>query len=172
MPLTADIQSLQVQSPVVELYKVDCTALGGAVYYVTPHTETSGAAVEWDGVTHNVLPISSTGWDISSSGTQPKPQITVSNITADFLAPIITLGDMVGAEVTRTRTFAKHLDGGSDPDTSVFFPVDRFLIEKKLKQDNIAVTWQLTSKLDRMGMTFGRKCLKRDFPGMSVIRLR
>lgn len=172
MAIRADAQLLDSTLEVIELYILDASAIGGEVYYLTNYFPLPGTSTSFDGQIYTPMPISTVGWEATSSGTQPKPQVTISNIAADFLAPVIALGDLVGAEFTRIRTYTKHLDDGSNPDSNIFFPIDRFLVEQKTRHDNKGITWTLTSKIDRMGMSFGRKALKKDFPGMSNIRIR
>lgn len=107
-----ELQELHQTSPFVELFTLDLTALGGSVYRFTNHPNGSNAVV-FNGMTYSPIPIKSEGWDFSSTGAPPKPTLTVSNVSRTLLADVIGLGDLVGAKVTRVRTFAKHLDAAT-----------------------------------------------------------
>lgn len=114
MPLQANIQQeivkLQQTSGFVELYKLDATAAGGAIYYFTNNQSPNGGNIVFGGITYQSLPIISSGWDISTEGVPPKPTLQLSNVNKTLLVAVATLGDLVGSEVSRTRTYAKFLD--------------------------------------------------------------
>ncbi len=110
---SSDLNNLNQTSPFVELFTLDATALGGSVYRFTNHPSESGGPLSFGGQLYQPLPITSSGWDFTSTGTPPKPTLTVSNVNRTLLADVIGLGDLVGAKVTRIRTYAKYLDAAS-----------------------------------------------------------
>lgn len=169
----ADLNNLHQTSAFVELYTLDTTPLGGAVYRFTNYPDTNGAGLVYGGVTYSLLPIAGTEWDFTSSGAPPKPKLQVSNVNKTLLSAVISLGDLVGAEVTRIRTFAKYLDNGSSPDSNKYIGPERYVVEQKIQHNNQSITWQLSSPLDRFGMLLPRRQVLKDkgFPGVSRTRV-
>lgn len=60
------------------------------------------------------------------------------------------------------------------PDGSKFIGPDVFLIEQKVAHNKNFISWQLTSKMDRMGIKLPRRQVLKDrgFPGVSRTRIR
>ena len=170
---TADIRDLNQTSGLVELYTLDCTNIGGLVYNFTSNVTAAGGSLSFGGVSYTALPVSSSGWDFSSTGSPPKPTLTVSNVNKTFLYAVITLGDLVGAYLTRVRTFEKYLDGGASPDSTKKIGPDIYVIEQKISHDNTGITWQMTSIIDRMGTMLPRRQILKDkgFPGTARTRV-
>lgn len=110
MPMPyAELQALNQTSPLIELFRLDCTKLGGTIYRFTNES----TPVVHAGQTYLHLPILCEGWDFTSTGAPAKPRVTVSNAHRTLLADVIGLGDLVGAEFTRIRVYAKHLDAAT-----------------------------------------------------------
>lgn len=168
-----DLQKLTIDSPLVELFTLDCTALGGTVFRFTPHF-TDYAAINYltfDGNAYTSIPITTDGWEITSTGTQPRPTLSVSNINLTLLSAVISLGDIVGAKLTRIRTFAKFLDTGPTPDTSQFLGPDVFYIEQKIAHNKELISWQLSSVIDKFGIGLPRQQITKDnAPGVGRAR--
>lgn len=170
---TADLANLNNDSPFVELFRVDLTPLGGSVYLFTNFANPDGTPLSFNGQTYQFLPIQAEGWDFTSTGTPPKPMLTVSNVSKTLLYDVISLGDLVGGTVTRIRTFAKYLDNGSSPDGSRFLGPETYIIEQKTGHNEQFIAFQLTSIFDRLGMRLPRRQVLRDkgFPGVSRTRV-
>ena len=158
----------------IELYDLDATGIGGAYYRFTS-TTFSAANVNWQGHVYVAIPIMSSGWErLSSSSASPKPKLSISNVAKVLLPAVIAQGDLVGAKLTRTRTFAKFLDDGETPDPTSFFMPTVYFVEQKTSQDNTQIEWQLSSMLDREGLRLPREQVLKDvnFPGVSIYRQR
>lgn len=169
-----DLNLLNQTSGFLELYVLDTTVLGGPVYRFTNNTTASGGNIVFGGNSYTALPIKTEGWDFSSTGTTPKPTLTVSNVNKVLLASVISMGDLVGATLTRYRTYEKYLDAGSSPDSTKFLGPDVYTVEQKTGHNKNYIQWQLTSILDRMGMKIPRRQVLKDkgFPGISRTRIR
>lgn len=160
------LQKLNVDSSLVELFTLDCTAFGGSLYRFTPHFA-DGGTIAFGGNTYTSLPIYSEGWEVSANGTQPRPTLSVSNVNQTLLNAVITLGDIVGAKVTRVRTMAKFLDAGSSPNSNAFLRPDIFTIEQKIAHTNEVISWQLSSVIDKFGTKLPRRQITTStFPGV------
>jgi lambda family phage minor tail protein L len=155
-----EINKLQQTSAYVELYTLDASAFGGGIFNFTNQLGADGNPVVFGGTTYIPIPVIGQGFDITSSGTMPKPTITVSNVFKPLLASVISLGDLVGAKVLRIRTYEKFLDGQSSANPSAFIGPEKWVIEQKVQHDKHVIQWTLTTPLDRLGFKFGRQCLK------------
>lgn len=168
MTIETEIHKQHQSSPLVELFTLDCSSIGGLTYRFTNHFAESGS-VAFNGLTYTSLPIAATGYELTTSGTQPRPTLTVSNVTSVLLNAVITLGDIVGCKVSRIRTYEKFLDGQPTTDTTQYLGPDVYFIEQKSSHTKTAITWQLASSLDRLGtMLPRRQVLKSEFPGIGM----
>lgn len=140
---------------ILELFTVDTSLYGGPVYRFVNDINADGSAVVFDGETYQPMPLVSEGWQRSGRGTMPRPSITVSNITGLFSALCLAYDDLIGAAVTRTRTFRWALDGEPDADPdAILHPVDEYVISRKVGEDTRTVRWELCAKMDLEGRQF------------------
>jgi len=172
---------------VVTLFDLDLTELGGPVFHFTPNilsggepvlnedgspvldenghaVSTEGEGVEfvtWRGNPYFPLPIEASGFEMNSSGQLPRPKLTVANVLNLIKPEMIAYNNFVGATVTRWRTFAKHLDSGSDPDSEVYFPLDVYKVDRKSGENNVMVEFELATSLDQEGMQLPRRQIIR-----------
>ena len=123
--------------------------------------------VVWQGNTYIRFPIKADGFDFTTSGTLPRPTLTVANLDltmTSILADINafnTGNDLGGAEVRRIRTLKKFLDGESTADPNAQWPVAIWYIDRKASENRQAVTFELASRLDLPG----RKVPQRQLVG-------
>lgn len=166
MPIQNELQKLSVDSTIVELFTVDCTKIGGSIYHFTPHFQ-EGGSIAFGGTTYYSLPVISEGWESTTTGTQPQPTLSITNIDGVLLGEVVAHGDMVGAKVTRLRTLKKYLDGQIAADSNQFLRPDIYLVEQKIKHDKTIISWQLSSALDKFGIKLPRRQITKDnFPGV------
>lgn len=69
-----------------------------------------GEEVTFDSIKYNRYPIQANGFDKTGNGSIPRPKLTVGNIGGIIGALAKDYNDLVGAKLTRTRTFARYLD--------------------------------------------------------------
>lgn len=177
--LNPELQKLNQSSAWVELYKLDLTLIGGPVYYFCNELSKSGGFVKYNGISYMALPLKVEGWGSNLTGTSAKPTLTLGNLDEVKLlqAAVINLGDMVGARLTRIRTFAKFLDDGETPNPDAYLGPDVLFVEQKLLHNRKVIQLQLCSILDRMGMRLPRRQVLKDesylgcaFPGVGRTR--
>lgn len=146
---------------IVHLYSLDATALGAAsVIYFTNSAYTSSKIV-FNGITYDPLEFETDGWEWSGQGGLPTPTIKISNVTLLVSELLANYRDLVGAIVTRTRTFKEFLDGEPNADPNAIFPLDVYRVERKSSQNNIYVEFELSSFMDQEG---------RLLPGRQILR--
>lgn len=162
--ITRDIQSLG-SSALVELFMLDATLLGApTVLHFHAGTNKLNLPVIWDGVTYSPLPIEAEGFDVTVKGTLPKPTLRVANIDGLFSAEVAMYNDLVGAKLTRKRTFSKYLDaanfpGGINPDAdpAQCFPDEIWFIDQKMTENKLVIEWALASPFDLEGVMLPRR---------------
>ena len=143
----------------------------------------------WQGKTFFPAPIQAEGYEISSRGILPTPRLSMSS-QSDQETEILSLirrairkyGDIVGAKVTRIRTYAKFLDKnnfadiakydgtdgsylsafpeGYEPDPYAELPRDIFFIERKASESKTAIAYELSSSLDVEGIKLPRRTVQ------------
>jgi phage-related protein len=108
-------QDIQSANPgaIVELYTLDASSLSQGVFHFSPGTNALGTNIVFNGTTYAALPIIGTGWTKSTSGSAPRPTLTLDNTQKLVQAAVIAGGDLVGAKLTRQRVFAKYLDASN-----------------------------------------------------------
>ena len=142
--------------------------------------------IYWQGNTYFPAPIHAEGFDISARGTLPTPILRVTAQKEEGIEALSILrraihkyGDIIGAKVTRIRTFAKYLDSknfsdisqinnsqGSytnpfpdqyEPDPYAEFPRDIFYVERKSNENKINIEYELSALLDIEGIKLPRR---------------
>jgi lambda family phage minor tail protein L len=103
------IQEVQKLAPdaIVELYKLDFTNLGGSIMYF--HGDTVQGPIWFDGVQYDPWPIKTEGF-ARTSDKQPTPKMSIANLDSAVSALCNQYSDLVGAKLTRIRTFGKFID--------------------------------------------------------------
>ncbi len=124
----------------------------------------------WKGNKYMPAPIIAEGFETSSKGTLPKPTLSLfasEDVVEEFgiLKSQIDLGELIGAKVTRIRTFAKYLDednfrqagydietsdipDGFDPDPNAEFPRDVYYLDRKSRDTLRSLEFELASAID------------------------
>lgn len=146
-------------SNLVVLFELDATALGGSILRFTS-TAYTNSAILWDGNLYSPVPVEADGFEISATGTLPTPTIRILN-TPELQSSVIALDDLIGATVTRIRTFETFLDLGESPDPTAHFPLDIYKIDRKLSQNKLFIEWELAASIDQEG---------RNIPGRQILR--
>ena len=164
----------------IELFEVDTTNIGGGdIFRFVPDGYTDSEVV-WQGQQFIRFPIVVEGFEWQGqTKAPPQPTLHVSNVNKVVLAAVITLGDIVGAQVTRWRTFTKYLDGQAEADPNAHFPTDNYLVQRKSVHNSSVITFVLSSALDLPGIRLPRRQILRDettgnlyAPGVANVRFR
>lgn len=177
--INEDIQLLDVGSGYIELYQLDCTNIGGTVYYFTNTRPVANESISFNGQEYMPLPIATSGFERKQDGSQDRPILQVSNINKVLLGAIVQLGDIVGAKLTRLRTLSKYLDSGATPNGAMTLPPDVYYVAKKTSQDATLVQFDLCTALERFYVKLPRRQVTRagdsrycSFPAAGRTRLR
>lgn len=161
--IESDVQKLN-PGALVALFELDATAIGGSALRWHNGVNSLGNDVVWDGETYTRFPVDVTGFERTGKGTLPKPAMRISNVTGLAGALARSLDDLVGAKLTRRRTFVKYLDavnfaGGVNPtaDPNVAMADDVFFIDRKAAENGVFMEYELAAAFDVQGVMLPRR---------------
>ena len=188
--MTIPTSELQAIAPgaVIELFtlSLNSTLHGDSTIYRFHNGANLNAngEVVWDGNSYLRFPIECNGFEFGSTGTLPRPTITISNIFGTITTILqdvntTTVGnDLNGATLTRIRTLARFLDaanftGGTNPfgtpDPTAEFPQEIYILDRKVTENRSIVTWEAQSALDLVNVKLPKRIATRDiFPGIGA----
>ena len=113
--------------------------------------------IVWDGNTYSSFAIQAEGFEQTSTGSLPRPTLTVANTDGLITALILDVNavtpynDLTGAEVRRIRTLKRYLDGEGTADPNAQWPVEIWYIDRKETENREVVRFELASKFDLAG---------------------
>lgn len=159
MTVVADVQKLD-PGALVELFVLDATSIpGGTLSRFHAGTNGLSQSVVWQSNVYTPWPVQARGFDKSGSGKLPRPTLAVANVLGTISAMVLSADDLIGAKVTRKRTFARYLDaanfpGGVNPteDPSQALPDDVFYVDQKSSENKFVVEFALACKMDLSGV--------------------
>lgn len=175
-------------SPIVELYELDATPCGdptiirfhnGVVGSPQPVRQTSPLApppkpltpdawqesveaVSFCGQAYFPLPIAVEGFELTVAAAPPRPRLSMMNLDGFMSSWLLKTNDLLGARLTRRRTFLKYLDGQPTA-ASVELPPDVFLVVQKQMESRTIVVFELGSTLDLDGVRFPRRIVQAEY---------
>lgn len=151
--LQAEVMKLAPDA-LIELYILDLNTIGvAAIEYFHCGTNENRQPVVFQGITYQPFPVQVTGFEMNGQGQLPTPKLAVSNTNGAISQTILQYQDMVGAKVTRKRTFAKFLDGEPDANPTQEFPLDVYYVGRKTAENGDIVQFDLVSTFDLTGIT-------------------
>jgi lambda family phage minor tail protein L len=160
--IQSDIQSL-TPGTLVDMYVLDATAIGGTVLRFYTGVNELGNDIVWQGNTYTRFPIEISGFEKNSKGAIPRPKAKIANITGLVGALVHGLNDLIGATVTRKRTFLKYLDavnfaaGNPSADPAVEFPAETYIIDRKTSENKVYIEFELAAAWDVQGVKLPRR---------------
>jgi len=183
----SELQSINPGS-VIELFTItlDSTLHGASTVYRFHNGANMNAngEVVWAGNSYLRFPIECGGFEFGSTGTLPRPTITISNILGTITAIMqdvntTTAGnDLNGAKFIRIRTLARFLDavnftGNTNPfgtpDPTAEFPQEIYFIDRKVTENREIVQWEAQSALDLINVKLPKRIATRAiFPGIGT----
>lgn len=109
-PVYADVQKLEPGEE-VHLFELDATSItgGGSGDILRFHGYTQVGDITWQGKEYTGWPIQAQGFE-RTTDQQPVPTLAVGNVDGSITALCLSYQDLLGAKLTRHRTFGKYLD--------------------------------------------------------------
>ena len=166
--MTQIVKEVQKQDPgsaLVTLYKLEYT--DNTFAYFTDGTEEDATSVQFrdtDGTirTYIPIPIMTDGIEISSDGSQNRPEVSVGNIGNALTNAIggIDPEDLIGRRLTRRTTLQKYLVGESGDSTPpVEFPKAVYILDRLKNRYILMLTFELASPFDVAGVKLPRRTI-------------
>lgn len=168
MTIQSDIQKLE-PGVLVDLFILDCTMLEdkngdpGVVFRFCSGLQENAQPIVFQGETYEPFPIIASGFEYSGVGKATHPKVVVSNVTGIMFSLNLQFRDLVGAKVTRKRTFARYLDGYPDEDPTAEFPEEIYFIERKVTENRFYVEYELSGIYDFEGFVLPASQVIADF---------
>ena len=151
--ISTDVQKL-ASGNLIELFEIDATSIGGSLLRIVNDVNELSSDIVWQGNTYTRFAVQAKGFARSGRGTQPRPTLTGSNVGGVLGALVRDNEDLVGAKVTRRRTFVKYLDavnfasGNAQADPNVSFADEIYYIDRKASENGIEIQFELASAMD------------------------
>ena len=159
--------SVLAPSAIIELFELRLNNdLHGSSNITRWHNGCNAAltgGITWDGNLYSSFAIEADGFEKTSTGSLPRPTLTVANTDGLITALMLTVNgttpynDLTGAEVRRIRTLKKFLDGESAADANAQWPIEIWYIDRKETENRDVVRFELASKFDLAGQYVPRR---------------
>lgn len=155
-------------STIIDVYIADISAIYPEVQpiYFFSGVNSDYTEIVWQGKQYTAYPVSIEGFEWSGQGRLPTPKARLANINGFITALNMEYNDLIGAKITRKRTFLKYLDainfeGGVNPeeDPSVEFPTEVYFIDRKSSENSTVVEYELVSALDISGVQIPKRLI-------------
>ena len=188
--MAVPVSALQSINPgaIIELFTLtlDSTLHGSSTVHRFHNGSNMNANgnIVWAGNSYEKFPIQCEGFDFGSTGTLPRPTISVSNIFGTITTLLqgvnqTTVGnDLNGTKLVRIRTLAKFLDavnfeGNTNPygtpDPNAEFPQEIYFLDRKITESRDLVQWEAISALDLVNVKLPKRIATRElFPGIGT----
>lgn len=145
----------------VTLYHIDLSSFGQEDFYITGGPD-GGQAVSFGGQVFSPWPVQAEGFEVGT-GKLPTPTFTLANVSG-ILDPIVEQnGDLIGAKLTRIRTYDRYLDTGPEPNGDAYLPLDIYELANLEGHDDEVVTWRLSALIDQEGVKLPARQCVRDY---------
>lgn len=163
--MTTVIQNLQKPhaGQLITLFELDCTDFAEDTILRFTSSVNGEDPITWNGVEFTPVDIEAEGFEYNSRSAFPTPIIRLSNVTKLASALVITNGDLIGARLTRIRTFREFLDDGDSPDPAQIFMPDVYVVEQKIAHNSSRIEWKLSASIDQQGTMLPNFVMVRDY---------
>ena len=157
-----------LQRPAVDgfitLWTIDLTHLDLGILRFTPTLGKNGKPISFGGNIYLPFPIKADGFDRSTSGSNARPTLTISAKSLEITALLVGSVGLKGAKVTRTRTLARFLDDGEEPNKDAHLPTEIYIINRA--SDWVAgdyVVEELVNALDLENSYFPKLVMQKNY---------
>ncbi len=145
----------------VALFMLDASPLGGPTMFFC-QARFHDANVVFGGVNYTPVDCKFSGFEVSGSGTLPRPKLQLANTNGVFQNIINTFGDLNGCTLRRIRTYEHFLDGQPKADPAAYNGPDIFKVERKVAENDLLLEWELSAEIDQQGVMLPRRTVIRD----------
>lgn len=157
--LDAQAQKLDYGT-ILELLEVDASAMGGSIHRIV-NSRTDAGAVTFEGMIFTPVPFKSEGWAWDSTGSPPRPTVTVADVDGLLLYATMAAQDYVGVPVRRWLTTTELLSTGTYRGPEIW------QVLRKMEADGSYLKFELGTVFDASTAQIpARVMIKADFPGL------
>lgn len=156
--IIAETQKLNADAE-IELFVLNLAKLGGGIYRFHNQPVAGSGIITFDSLDYQALPLEASGFGFTGTDQPTTPTIRISSLGGALTALIEQYNDLEGAELTRIRTYRKHLADGSDPDGTARFSEDIFFVSRLSSQTKRMVEFELGNSLGVDGVQLPRRLL-------------
>jgi lambda family phage minor tail protein L len=156
-------------SAIIDLFQLDLRPVGAqpsgqfdGLFYFHSGNEPWRSDVVFQGRTYSQWPVDTKNFEWTSTATQPRPQISFSNILGPFTQLNLQYGGLINAKLTRLRTFGKFLDYMPQADASCYFPPETWNINRKVQEDKEICVYELSNPMDIEDLALPRRIVLAD----------
>lgn len=120
-------------------------------------------SVVWQGNTYTPWPINAVEFATPSQGSPARPKLQVGNFGGTISALCRQYEDLLAVKLKRRRTLIKYLDavnfsaGNPTANPAEEYPVETWIITRKVNETPTAVEFELGSPLDLQGVKLPRR---------------
>lgn len=173
--MTVPFSDLQAIAPsaIIELFELELNAAQHGInetHYFHPGVNAANNGnIVWAGQAYQAWPIEATEFEYTGTGSLPRPKLNVANVFGTITALIETLPHgLEGAQVTRIRVLARHIDGVNfpggvnpfgTPDPTAECPREIYRIDRKANENREVIEFELAAAFDLAGVRPGRQCV-------------
>lgn len=161
IPATLQQESAKLaSSTILTFWVLDATVLSGSIFRFYSGFSAADAPIVWQGLTYTPYPVQATQFDMPGGGDAPaRPSLIFGNVDGSFSALVLAFHDLVGATITRKRTFYRFLDGQPDADPTAQFPDDIFYIAQKVSENQSQIEFELNSSMDLDNLSLPKRII-------------
>lgn len=165
MSFNSHIQKADLGAVVI-LWQIDLSVYDlSPIYLTSGYSKENSQAIIYDGITYAAFEIEAEGFEVSGAGSLPSPTLTITNPGDTITGMLVTNNDLLGATVTRIKTYETFLDTpvGATPDPTASHPPDVYVIDEKTYDEGEKVTWNLKSATDQEDVELPAGTVIRDY---------
>ena len=161
MSISERIQDSEL-GQLIELYELDFSDFGEPNLFLTPTAAATGSGeITFNGQVYQPVALRTSGFEYSGTDRMPRPSIVIADIQGTIGALADAFDDLAGAKITRTRTFSIFLDGEPGADPTATFPIDLYLVHRRVAQTRATIEIELVSPMDQEAVQIpGRQYLR------------
>jgi lambda family phage minor tail protein L len=150
-----------VTEGLITLFQLDTRNLGGQMFYFTS-AEDFDTTIFWGGQQYAALPMDASGFEMTTRGSIPTPNVTISNLFGAGNLLLDSYRGLIGAILVRILTLRRFLDDGSTPDANAYITRNEFVVAQKTSHNALAIVFKLASRMDQEGVQLPRRQILRD----------
>lgn len=142
-------------SSIICLYQIDLKDKGAYLFHAGENGYNQ--KLVFNNQQYDFIPLKAEGFETHGDGKLPRPKLTLSNHQGMISLRLNFFKDFINYKVTRIKTFVKYLDNinfpneinpHAEPDPEASFAEDVYYVNKKIKEDDNIVEFELVSLLE------------------------